>query len=596
MSWTHLLNGRFALVGLLLVCTRVADASEVAQRVPPAALGYVVISDLTRFDERVASAAEGLGLPLPRPLALMRATTGIGDGLEVDGELLLAMLPPRQASSAPRFAVWLPVSDFPAFLASLQGETEERISAVTIAGEDLLVAQHGAWALIMDPTERSEMERILTSAPHAEMLPEEWTSWNRANDITCVVLANGIRAILAWAADPRGDSAEGGDSVQEIPIDERDRGGWRSGPLPIEGFTATIRRALYQSARDSQSLARLAMRSKAIAAGARLDEEGNLLGGIRLAWQSESPLQVAEPQPSLASLPQSAEPALIALAGGTFPPMLTTEMSKLYARWLVRGLEEDTRSKIDPRDADDFVEAMEGAAALVEGISLSAHFSDQADGVYSNSFALVRVDRADTFLERASDVMRVWNELNYDLRGDMKLVFDTKRISIGRLEGTEYSIDMAAAVGAAELPEVRQAMEKLFGPEGKLRLILCALDEGRVLLANGTSAQAERMIAALEQGGGAGPQPEPIETTSALLPPEAAWRIFFSPHGYSNWLESQMNAVVGPVIGGPAIRDFPASPPIGAAGGFSRSGAWVDVAVPRETLESGAVYWKSRSE
>jgi hypothetical protein len=52
--------------------------------------------------------------------------------------------------------------------------------------------------------------------------------------------------------------------------------------------------------------------------------------------------------------------------------------------------------------------------------------------------------------------------------------------------------------------------------------------------------------------------------------------------------------VLGPVIGGPMIREFPASPPIGLAGGFERRQLWIDAALPAETLRAASRYHRQQ--
>jgi hypothetical protein len=84
------------------------------------------------------------------------------------------------------------------------------------------------------------------------------------------------------------------------------------------------------------------------------------------------------------------------------------------------------------------------------------------------------------------------------------------------------------------------------------------------------------------------------ERTNRLLPADADWRMMISPHGHTRWLKRQMDAMLGPVIGTPLVRQFPASPPVGAAGGFTTHEIWVDAAIPAETLRATGQYWHQR--
>jgi hypothetical protein len=55
-----------------------------------------------------------------------------------------------------------------------------------------------------------------------------------------------------------------------------------------------------------------------------------------------------------------------------------------------------------------------------------------------------------------------------------------------------------------------------------------------------------------------------------------------------------MHAITGPVIGGPIVKEFPPSPPIGFAGGVRDSELWIDAAVPAETVKAASSYLRKK--
>jgi hypothetical protein len=186
--------------------------------------------------------------------------------------------------------------------------------------------------------------------------------------------------------------------------------------------------------------------------------------------------------------------------------------------------------------------------------------------------------------------MQFWNTMLEKAHGAIRLVFEKKQVTIADKKGTEYSIDMAAAVGAPALPELRQSMEKLFGPGGAFRLQFVNVDEHTVLLAAATTTQAAEAIKVLQRRTAPSTDPPELRDTAELLSKQAAWRLFVSPSGYNDWLRRQMDAVLGQVIGGPVVREFRASPPLGAAGGVDGSLVWTEIAVPIETIRSIGQY------
>jgi hypothetical protein len=116
--------------------------------------------------------------------------------------------------------------------------------------------------------------------------------------------------------------------------------------------------------------------------------------------------------------------------------------------------------------------------------------------------------------------------------------------------------------------------------------VVVPIDDHVVLLAAGTPEVAAPVADRLAPGDA----PLPKFPTSSLLPPESDWRLALNPQGHSRWMKRQMDAVLGPVIGGPMIREFLSAAPITAAGGFRPQEFWADIAVPAETLSASAQY------
>lgn len=593
------------IVLLLLMAHPVGWAADVLKNVPASALGFVVIRHLEGTDAHVERVFKTLQVPFLGPLAFLRATTGIAKGLDIDGDLLLAVLPGEKPTAQPLFAVWLPVMDYEAFITSLHGTTADPVAAVTVAGEDLLVARHGDWALVMDPDQRARMKQILGGETQPTHSLSAWEKWLGTNDITLIVLPDGVRSMWNWSVPSEnadGSMAGGSEDRRNddlsAPIDEE----YPLGKPAVDGIAKNgqwsawrpmIRSAIQEMPALVQGLAE----ARAIACSLRLDDAGNAFAGLRVAWQQDvlpipSTWAVEQDKASLPSLNQPG--GFIVSGAGRLPSPILVAASGSYARLFIRDLEKENKTNVDERAAAQFVKAVELAASHVGAAAVLGQPGEKQDAVYSNRYSLIRVDSADAFLEQVREVMRLWNEVNHEMQGEVRLVFDSRTVLVGNRDATEYSIDMVAAVGAPGLPEVRQAMEKLFGPEGKLRLFLVPGNDHAVLLAVGTLEQAAGALelATLDQGSRW--NQEGLDPTSRLLPERADWRLFFSAHGYTHWLKRQMDAVLGPVIGGPIVDEFPSSPPIGAAGGFEAAEFWADVVVPAATIESTAMFLKKR--
>jgi hypothetical protein len=216
---------------------------------------------------------------------------------------------------------------------------------------------------------------------------------------------------------------------------------------------------------------------------------------------------------------------------------------------------------------------------------------EKDDGVYTNNFLVLQARSADKFIDFTAEAMRLWNQMHREGQGGPRLVFDIDESSIGERKAIEYSLDIAAADGAPMLPETRQAMEKLFGPGGKLRMIIVKVDERTAVLARATEDQVAAMLEQLDRKQPLDWQQPPFGDIDRLLPSQADWRAFYSPHGHTTWKARESAAIVGTeVIGGPLVKEFPAAPPIGFAGSVTSGEFSLDIAVPAETIRGAGVY------
>ena len=185
----------FALLLLVILAPHVSRGANVLNELPNDALGFVLIHNLSTVDAKVGQLGALLQRNIPRPIAFLKEFAGVGEGLNPDGDVLLALFPESHGSGDSLvYCVWLPVTDYDRFLASLGATPIDGIAAATVAGEDLLVAQHGNWALVMDPDQHERIVQ-LASAPSTTPPMPPWNKWIEANDVTVVAYPPGVRAL-----------------------------------------------------------------------------------------------------------------------------------------------------------------------------------------------------------------------------------------------------------------------------------------------------------------------------------------------------------------------------------------------------------------
>jgi hypothetical protein len=325
----------------------------------------------------------------------------------------------------------------------------------------------------------------------------------------------------------------------------------------------------------------------------RLDAQGNLQAGFRAAGAGKHLSKVSRDDDHHQPPPAIYRGGNFVLHGaGRLPPLLLSSVTGAYVWAIIDELKTAEGMVLRGPTVAQFRAAVAQTSADVQSLVVLTQPGDKPIGVYTNDFLVVRAASAQAFTDNAKEVMRLWNSMNRDAQAATNLVFDVEEVKFGERTATQYSLDIAAADGAPELPEIRQAMEQLFGPGGKLRLWIVPVDDRNVLLASGTQEQLASALKSLDRNQPIDWNHAELSAANSLLPADADWRLFFSPHHYNRWYRRQMDAVTGPVIGGPLVKDFPSAPPIGVAGGVRRDELWLEAAIPAETIKSAGIYLK----
>jgi hypothetical protein len=77
-----------------------------------------------------------------------------------------------------------------------------------------------------------------------------------------------------------------------------------------------------------------------------------------------------------------------------------------------------------------------------------------------------------------------------------------------------------------------------------------------------------------------------VAATRELLPGDAPFVAYISPKGCVDWFRRMMNVMMGAFGGGgPVIREYPDTPPVGIAAGLEGRVIETDVVLPAEMLQ-----------
>jgi hypothetical protein len=452
----------------------------------------------------------------------------------------------------------------------------------------------------MDPDQRERMERMLAEATGPPNAVSAWQKWVDGCDVAVVAFHSGVREFYgAVSTDQAGVASDADDYVDDLFAPAA---GGQNAPSDLEGgdgarggMVAQLRRNVGALQAAIPELTQAITNLQSIGIGLHIDGNQNVLVHIRAVREDRGATeQLVQPHSVNQSPPALyREGEFIIQAAATLPPGLTAAITTAYLRLQINQLKSQERIQLDETTLLRFYEAAGQAAAQTVSAAVLTLPGEKQEGVYTNSFLAVRVDSADKFVDLVSETMRLWNQMNRDARGGPRLVFDVEEFTIGDppRRAIHYSLDLAAADGAPMLPETRQAMEKLFGPGGKLQLYVARVDDQTALLAGATRDQITALLKQIDHHQPVDWQQPPFTDAQRLLPERADWRAFFSPHGYTTWKARETAAIVGTeVIGGPLVKEFPAAPPVGLAGGLQDDEVWLDIAVPASTIRGAGAY------
>jgi hypothetical protein len=583
---------RVVIATVLFLAPAIVRAADVVQEVPSDALGFIVVHNLGAVDAKIKTLSTNLRNNAFSPLEFLKSAAGVQEGLDPNGDFLLAVYKEGNSDDAQiQFGVWLPVADYAAFAKSIGATSTGGVAAATVAGQDLLIAHRGDWAVVMDPDQRQRIGQLVSAQPSPPPEIAAWKSWIASNDVTLVTFAPGVHEFWSWLEE-RFENSKPGQSSDDL-FGARDTGVPRDkliatnnpSPKGLAGILSEIHKWSSASPAIEQSIQQASMAG----CGFRLDVNGNEHGNVQAKVRVAFDVPFEHESNGDAELPFSmlADDHFVIHGAGRLPKPIFIGLATAYVQRLADDLKEEEHTALDEEAVKQLSDAVALAAGDVRSAALLTQPGDQPIPIYSNDFLAVRVTSASKFLSHAAEVMRLWNKANREAQGEMKLVLEAEEAKVANRSATLYALDMVALGGEPVLPETRQMMEKLFGPGGKLRLWFVPADDHTVLLARGTEEQVAAVLKYFDRKQPIDFNKGSLQDENRLLSPELTWRIFFDPHRYNVWQRQESAAMIGvPVIGGPLVKPLRDCPPIAIGGTVQDRELSIEFAALEPTLKS----------
>ncbi len=565
-----------------LVLGTVAPARAEAERpiydfVPADALGFVAVPNLQALDADLQQLTKLFQLPLPAPLPFLQAATGLNQGLDTAGNLLVALLPGEDPAAEPVPLVFLPVTDFAQFADSLHGDPSGAICRVTLAGEDILLARHGQYAMLMNVEHRQILELLLDLDPQPVAALQPRVPWLDANDITVTIMPTGTQRFHQLG--------------QEISTGERRK------------FARQLRRpgvanVLAQLAANWNTLVQvldwIGEEVHLISWGFSLDNDHNLRVSKHVVLHQASQLLPAKPAaaPQTSSLTAFDDQPFVAACVGNWPVAWSRLMATAGRRLVQSRPEIYGLDHLAEADWQKLESAYHDLLRSFSTSSLLMLPGQTGEPLFSNLFGVLQVAAADEFMHTCQSALESYQEI-FSQSSTHTMEYNLVPKTIADRSGLELTLDVASAMRDPKVPRFNWMLEVMFGKEGLLRYLFVPTGPQTTVVGMATEAQ---LTSFLEQAAAAEPGSRladntQVQTTWAQLPAQAAAKLLVSPAGCVAWATRYANEFLIQLTDQEVnIPPFPSCPPVGIAVAGTDTSLTGSLVVPARTLQALAEY------
>jgi hypothetical protein len=565
----------------VLIFMVAARAEGILDHVPPSAMGFVVIHDLKGADAKIEQVMAIFGelsdVRPPAPLAFIKAATGLGAGINESGDALLVALPGDASPLEPKPLLMVAVSDYAAFATSVGGDSSGEIARVKIAGQEVLAAKVGDYAMLMNVEHRPTMETLLGVKAESPATIAELAAWLGTNDAALVVLPAGVELLIA--------SAQSAASAQASQFDEQ---------LSDPAMTDMLAEAKRSLAIYQKILGMLNTEIAGVGVGVAIDGDTNVRLTKRLTFKPGGNLADTAPIAKVedALLAGYPDQPFVFAGGGPFPSGWGESMAKLSRSMIEQAPEIYGFEKFDEAKWQKLEDSWKGAFQ-VESMSMVMFTGGKDDPLYGNLYGTMRMPNSDQYMDAARKSMEQWNELTEASSSDVKLTYEIAEVDIAGKKALKMTNDVLAAAGDDDVPMMKPMFEKMFGNDGKLVMFWTPTDEHTVVMAISSEEQAKESAgwtASSESGLAENAQ---VKATTKLLNPAAPWTMYVSPQGCVAWVSRFYTMLMG-TIGGPAftVPEYPAGPPVGISVAIGEGQLQGELVFPVQMLKDVAGYVK----
>lgn len=455
-----------ATVLAVLAATPAWAAEDVFHVIPSGALAFVAANRIGETSAKIEKLTGQVSATPVKLLDMIKEHTGEIKGLDESRGGALVVMPSEDAKDEPSRVLLVPVTDYKKFLDSWNAKPTEKIVEVTIADEPMLIARRGDYAAISrkqvgDTDFRPGLEKLLNAKRSFADKHPQMLSWLTENDVVAVATSRGLKRASEAMQE---QLQEMKDIVARMNVDE-------DASAPVMLLETYVK--IFQDAEKGIDL---------IGVAARVDKQGDLhvTKRIRFSKSSEIAASLAKLQPvvkdPLAGMP--AGPFVLA-GGGPWSDLLSRGVLSLQSGFMKQAFRKTY--DIDEKQADELVKKSLEMPKGIHSVSLIVGTGQPGEQILSDRLLLYHVDDAAKFLDQYEKYLATMNEPGKDAQSAKKL-FSVKRTKIGGHPALENEMAVSVPAKVAGIPGFDEKMGKLLGSEGKVKILLAAIDDHTVAL------------------------------------------------------------------------------------------------------------------
>lgn len=544
-----------------------ASTQSALEIVPQGALGFGIIRNISELDAKIGGLAKDLQIAAPGALATIRALSGVQEGLEDKGSVVVAIVS-GEGGDQPVAVVYVPVTDYKKFVTQLRAaDANAEQTEVVVAGQDFAVTKKGNYAALTATRNADRLKEVAAAKSGSIRLAAGLTQWTGDHDAFLVFMPEAIKRGI-------GPVREGLQQAKAaFPADNEQLQNVGAIFDVYDKLFATIEKEITH-----------------FAVGLRIDQGNIYLNSHSVFIADGSLAQAAKDvkrpaQSGLASLPAG---SYIMAFDGTFPEAWFKGMASFSAQ-AMRMMTPPGGEKLSDDDIKKITQSMQKSMAGVQSMAMRIGQLQPGKSMYANMSGAMRVTNSREFLASYEASIREMSKAFEKSGNPIFKSYEISKADIGGVQTLQVSMEFSGMLQAAGDPNAQKVIELMLGPEGKLTAYIAPADANTVVIAYSKEALAETLETAKKKSESLATQPE-IGQTVKLLPKDSQWTVFINPKGV---VEFASTIVANFAPGGPGrLPPFADTSPVGFGARMTEQGCETSLVIPKDVLAGIGSYAK----